>query len=44
MLYTGQTGTPYADASLGGRVPSVRLSTDGVWMLARNAFVARVIK
>jgi hypothetical protein len=44
MLYTGQTGTPYADASLGGRVPSVRLSTDGVWMLQRNAFIARVIK
>lgn len=44
MLYTGQTGTPYADASLGGRVPSVRLSTDGVWLLQRNAFIARVIK
>ena len=44
MLYTGQAGTPFADASLGGRVPSVRLSTDGVWMLQHNAFIARVIK
>ncbi len=44
MLYTGQAGTPFADASLGGRVPSVRLSTDGVWMLQHDAFIARVIK
>jgi hypothetical protein len=44
ILYTGQAGTPYADASLGDRVPSVRPSSLGIWMLNNGAIVARVIK
>lgn len=44
ILYTGQQAYPYADASLGERVPSVRPSTGGIWMLENGAIIARVIK
>lgn len=44
ILYTGSEQYPYADASLGQRVPSVRVSSSGVWMINNGAIVARAIK
>ena len=44
IIYTGQQTYPYADASLGHHVPSVRPSTGGMWILQHGAVVARVIK
>jgi len=44
ILYTGSEQYPYADASLTQRVPSVRPSSSGVWMLNNGSIVARAIK
>jgi hypothetical protein len=43
-MYTGKSGYPSVDASLGERVPSVRDAGSAEWMINNGAFLARVIR
>ena len=44
-MYTGKSGYPSVDASLGERVPSVRSAGSAEWMIGQpDAFLARVIR
>ncbi len=44
MMYTGQAKYPFVDASLTQRIPSVRTTASGTFMLGGGAIIARLIK